>query len=353
MMDDSTVSKCDPILITGAGGFVGAKVTASLLSKGFTNLRCFVRPSTNLKRLESMLDENTRSCIRIIKGNLLVRDDCAKAADGISLVYHLAAGRGKSFSGCFLDSAVATRNLLDAVSGNQSFKRFVNVSSFAVYTNWNIPPGGLLDENCQIDREYMVRFDAYAFGKIKQDDLVIQYGKDRGIPYAILRPGIVFGPGRGGQITGRSGTDTFGFFIKIRGKNQIPLTYIDNCADAIVLAGLVKGVDYEVFNIVDDDLPQSNKLLGLLRKKVKPFFSIPVPYHVFYLFCYFWEKYSKWSKGQLPPAFNRRSCSAYFKGNTFSNEKLKRLLNWKPEISMHDALENYFVYLRNKEENKS
>jgi nucleoside-diphosphate-sugar epimerase len=40
----------------------------------------------------------------------------------------------------------------------------------------------------------------------------------------------------------------------VGGSNVLPLTFVDNCAEAIVLGGLVPGVDGEVFNVVDDEL---------------------------------------------------------------------------------------------------
>ena len=53
------------------------------------------------------------------------------------------------------------------------------------------------------------------------------------------------------------------------GSNTIPFTYVDNCAEAIVLAGLVKGVDGEALNIVDDDLPSSREFLRLYKNNVR------------------------------------------------------------------------------------
>jgi ribulose-5-phosphate 4-epimerase/fuculose-1-phosphate aldolase len=38
----------DPILITGAAGFIGSRVVQDLLDRGFRNLRCFARPSSDL-----------------------------------------------------------------------------------------------------------------------------------------------------------------------------------------------------------------------------------------------------------------------------------------------------------------
>ena len=77
--------------------------------------------------------------LETVRGNLLSRDACARAAEGAVVVYHLAAGVEKTFPGCFLNSAVATRNLLDAVLATGALKRFVNTSSLAVYDNVERP----------------------------------------------------------------------------------------------------------------------------------------------------------------------------------------------------------------------
>ena len=143
------------ILITGAGGFIGVEVVRRLLMNGHRNLRCFVKPSSNLERLSSIIKYYEKSRIEIIKGNLLIREDCENAVKNVSIVYHLAAGRGKSFAGCFLDSAVATRNLLHALIDNTLLIRFVNVSSFAVYSNIKIKRGGLLNETSEIERNHI------------------------------------------------------------------------------------------------------------------------------------------------------------------------------------------------------
>ncbi len=126
----------------------------------------------------------------------------------------------------------------------------------------------------------------------------------------------------------------------------MPLTYVDNCAEAVALAGLVPGVDSEEFLIVDDDLPTSRQFLRGYRKHARRFLSIPVPYRLFYLFSALWEKYSSRSHGQLPPVFNRKTCRAYFKGNRYSNAKAKALLHWRPQVSMADALSRFFASVR-------
>lgn len=330
----------DRILITGSNGFIGVKVVETLCQYGFSNLRCFVRPSSKVEKLKKVLASNSDpGQIEVISGDLLSREDCRKAAQGVSVVIHLAAGFDKSFAGAFMNSALATRNLIEAFLEVGQPKRFVNVSSFAVYSNLKMERGALLDENSPLEDAPQERYDAYGFGKLKQEEIVRDYGSRRGLRYVILRPGAVFGPGKS-ELSGRVGINTFGFFIHLGGSNELPLTFVDNCAEAIVLAALKPGVDGEVFNVVDDEKMTSREFLSA-RKSAKHFFSVSVPYPLADLACRLWEHYSKRSEGQLPPVFNRRRCSAEWKGNHYSNEKLHALLGWKQKVKMSDAMRTF------------
>ena len=340
----------EPVLVTGANGFIGSRVVNSLLDYGFRHIRSFVRPFSDLTALETATRAHggtSNRAIEVVEGNLLSREDCARAASGVSLIFHLAAGMDKSFAGCFMNSVLTTRNLLDEGRASGLLKRFVNVSSFAVYSNFLMPRGACLDESAPIESEPVQRQDAYAYAKLKQELLVQQYGNAHGIPHVILRPGAVFGPGKA-PLTGRVGISPFGPFLHMGGGNELPLTYVDNCADAIALAGVVSGIDGQVFNIVDDDLPTSRSFLRLYKRHARSMRSIPVPYRVAYLLCSLWESYSVRSAGQLPPRFNRRRCAAEWKGNTYSNRKLKQLTGWMPRVPIEQAALRYFEYVRSQ-----
>ena len=333
------------ILITGANGFVGTRVVSRLLKSGYCNLRCLVRPSSDMAALQNTISDYPEASVDIYKGNLLSGDDCKEIARDAGIIIHLAAGIDKSFPGAFMNSVVTTRNLLNAVVEENTIKRFVNISSFAVYSNFNMPRNSMLDESCEVDPHPERRFEAYTYGKFKQDQLLLEYHEKYNLPYVIVRPSVVFGPGKR-FIPSRVGIDTFGFFIHIGGPIEIPLTYVDNCAEAIVMTAFKKGIEGEVFNIVDDDLPTSRTFLKLYKKNVKWFFSIYLPYPLFYFFSFLWEAYAKLSKGQLPPVFSRRRCAIYWKGNRYPNQKLKDLVGWQPRISFTDALQTYFNYQR-------
>ena len=345
-VDQWIVDRSAPVLVTGAAGFVGSRVAATLLRLGFERVICGVRRSSDLGLLKAAITEDQAKRCQIIEANLLSREDCRKLAADSQLVYHLVAGRGKSFPLCFQGSVITTRNLLDALVEHQLLKRLVNVSSFAVYSNFRGNQRNVWDETCPLENNLAERHDAYCFGKLKQDELVQDYQKRFGVPFTIVRPGIVFGPGKK-AIPGFAGLDTFGFFMHLGGGGRLPLTYVDNCAEAIVLAGLIKGVECEVFNVVDDELPPSRAFLRAYKRQVRNFWSVPIPYPVAYALCALWEWYATRSKGQLPPVFNRRECAFSWKARDYSNRKVKDRLGWRCRVPMQEALRRYFEYQKN------
>jgi len=346
---DFIIEHDDPILVTGATGFIGPRLVQSLLDRGFRNVRCLARFSSNVARLETIAGHHGKGArIAIVKGNLLSREDCAAATKDVALIFHLAAGGSeKSFPDAFLNSVVTTRNLLEAALQHKCLRRFVNIGSLAVYANTRNPRRRLLDEACPVEMHPELRGDAYCFAKVRQDELVVEYGRRFELPYVIVRPGPVYGSYKE-SVPARVGISTFGAFLHLGGSNTIPFTHVDNCSDAIVLAGLTKGIQGEVFNVVDDDLPSSRQFLRMYKRNVRRFRSLYLPHFLSYALCYLWEKYSTWSEGQLPPTFNRMRWHAYWKKTRYSNIKMKMRVDWRPKVSTAEGLERYFESCREK-----
>jgi nucleoside-diphosphate-sugar epimerase len=340
--DDLIIGPHNPILVTGATGFIGLKLVQTLLNSGFRNLICFTRSPGKVASLNGLASGlGQQANVRIVEGNLLSREDCAIATRDAEVIFHLAAGGSdKSYPDAVMNSVVTTRNLLEQSRPHNRLRRFVNISSLAVYTNTNKHRRNLLDESCPVETRPELRGDAYCFAKLKQDEIVTDYGKRFGISYVIIRPGYVYGPGKD-SIPSRVGIGTFGLFLHLGGSNAIPFTYVDNCANAIVMAGLNKRTDRQVFNVVDDDLPSSRQFLRLYKRNVRRFKSLYVPHVVSHALCCMWERYSEWSEGQLPPLFNDRRWHAYWKNTSYSNEKLKTEVGWTPPVSTAEGLRRF------------
>src|SRR5207249_11313866 len=107
MSSEYIASASDRVLVTGSNGFIGARVVEILLEYGYRDIRCFVRPSSRLDRLEKVISRfDAGKNVALVTGDLLSPKDCHTAAEGVSVIYHLAAGMEKSFAGAFMNSAV-------------------------------------------------------------------------------------------------------------------------------------------------------------------------------------------------------------------------------------------------------
>jgi nucleoside-diphosphate-sugar epimerase len=329
----------EKILVTGASGFIGLQVVRALVKFGFRHIVAFCRDSSRADLVE-VLSQQGSAQVEFVRGNLLSRPDCEAACKDTAVIIHLAAGTGeKSFPDAYMNSVVTTRNLLEAGIHHGRLKRFSLVSSFAVYTNQQ--KSMRLDESCPLEDSPERQGDAYCFAKVKQEQIVREYAEKFAIPFTIARPGSVYGPGKR-DITGRVGLGTFGIFLHLGGSNRVPFTFVENCAEAIALAALVQGVDGEAFNIVDDELPSSRQFLRQYKKSVKNFKSVYVPHLISHALCCLWERYSRRSQGQLPLAFSNRRWHSEWRNTSYSNEKLKTMLGWAPNVPTSEGMKRFF-----------
>jgi nucleoside-diphosphate-sugar epimerase len=123
------------------------------------------------------------------------------------------------------------------------------------------------------------------------------------------------------------------------------LSYVANCAEAIVFAAGHPDSAGQAFNVHDDDLPTASRYLRLYKKDVKPIRSIRLPYLATRMLATFMEHYNRRSHGQLPAVFTRYKVSSSWGGNCFSNAKL-RAIGWRQLVSTQDAMAQTFEYLR-------
>src|SRR5260370_37272090 len=106
MNGDCSGASDDLVLITGSNGFIGAKVVETLFEYGFSKLRCFVRPSSRLERLEKVLRRfDAGKNVDIISGDLASREDCQKDPKGVLIIYTLPCRTEKAFRRCSLYQA--------------------------------------------------------------------------------------------------------------------------------------------------------------------------------------------------------------------------------------------------------
>src|SRR5580693_1284879 len=138
------------ILVTGAAGFLGKALIERLLDHGYTDIRCNVRRRTDIPKLNTLLGPHPQIRLDYSIGDLKYREDAAQAVDGVQLILHLAAGKKGTAADLFLNSVVASRNLLEAV-GNSNPTRIVLVSSFGVYGVASLGRRARVDEQSALE----------------------------------------------------------------------------------------------------------------------------------------------------------------------------------------------------------
>jgi nucleoside-diphosphate-sugar epimerase len=333
------------VLVTGSNGFLGLRISRKLLEIGESHLRCLARSESNIEGLEALKRQFPDAGIEIYRGNLINPKDAEVGAKNIDVVYHCAARMNGPLASMYMNTVVATRNLLEAVIKEGTIRRFVHVSSFAVYGTARLRRRAVLSEKTQLEPNPKKRDDAYTYMKLKQEELVWKYKEKYNLPVVVVRPGVVYGPG-GPEISRRVGVHLLGYFLSIGRRNCLPLSYIDNCAEAIVLAGTVPNIEGEVFNMHDSELITCDEFLRLYRKKVREMKCISMPYSVFWLLSWLVDRYSRYSKGQIPPALNPYKTASTWKSNRFDNTKIIKVLGWSQGVSTMEGLERHFEYYR-------
>ena len=330
------------LLVTGAAGFLGAAVVERLLAHGYTDIRCNVRRRTNIPALESLARRYPNANLEYCIGNLRYRPDAARAVDGVRLIFHLAAGKSGAAADLFLDSVVASRNLLEAIAGQKPM-RIVLVSSFSVYGTAELGCGAHITEQTALER-HPERRDHYSHAKLIQERLFWESQKSDDFELVVLRPGVIYGPG-GGHFSNRVGLRIGKWQLNLGGRNLLPLTYVENCAEAVVVAGTHEGGAGQVYNVHDDDLPTCREYLRAYKKHVTNVRSIPVPYFGLRLLARMLAKYHEYSKGQLPPIFTPYKVASLWAGNRFDNSKLHSI-GWRQLVPTAEGLRRSFAALR-------
>jgi dihydroflavonol-4-reductase len=165
-------------LVTGGTGFIGSHLVAELLAKGW-NVRCLVRPSSNLRWLDGL-------SIQPITADLADNDTGAikTALDGVSTVFHFAgvtsAAADDRYSRVNTDG---TRKIVNAMDEIAPGAHLIFCSSIAA-------AGPVKGKKTINETDNAQPLSLYGKSKLAAEGIV----EESGLKYAIVRPPVVYGP---------------------------------------------------------------------------------------------------------------------------------------------------------------
>ena len=211
------------VLVTGGGGFLGKAIVKRLL--GYTpNIRSMSRklhPELDVLRVEQ------------IQGDISDPVAVERACQERDLVFHVAAKTGGMwgpYQGYHETNVVGTHHIVEACE-RQEIGYLIHTSSPSVVYDGDADVMGV-DESAPYPGRYQT---SYQKTKAKAEQLVVQACERDVVRAIILRPHLIWGPGDT-QFVPRIIKQAKTLRRVGDGKNRIDTTYIDNAAQAHILA---------------------------------------------------------------------------------------------------------------------
>jgi 2-alkyl-3-oxoalkanoate reductase len=228
------------ILVTGANGFLGRALVNRLRAEYNEPLRLLVR------RPPSGPPPGDLHLVYGDLGNPAVVDH---AMEGIDTVFHLgSAMKGGNFE--YQSGTIwGTRNVIDACERHR-VRRLVYVSSLSVLDHAGHRPGDMVTESSPYE-PYPEQRGLYTQTKLEAERMVRDAVAAGRIQAVILRPGQIYGPGA--EKVPPSGTIGIAgrWLVVGSGSHHVPLVYVENVVDALVLAATSELPNGSLFQLID------------------------------------------------------------------------------------------------------
>ncbi|MHB8108966.1 MAG: NAD-dependent epimerase/dehydratase family protein [Syntrophorhabdaceae bacterium] len=333
------VPKKGRVLVTGAGGFLGSRLTEMLLEKGYF-VRVLVRKLTNIEPFKRLGAD-------IHYGD--VRDEMAlaQAIDGMDYVVHAAAAQDGDWEDLNATTVQGTEKVM-WLSRQLKVKRVIYISSMSVYQMSGLRRGSHINEESVLEKNPEAR-GFYTYSKLEADKMARSLMGVNGngkVPAVILRPATIYGP-RGPVFIPLVAISVFNKVFVMLGKQKmkLPLVYIDNLADAIIICIENDSASGCIFNVVDDDSTIKKGHLKKLAAELFPSsYAVTLPCWLVKSVVNFQERAFKIMK-RVPFLTHYRLASASANVN-FSNEKIKEYIHWSPRISLDEGVERTLQWFR-------
>jgi NAD dependent epimerase/dehydratase len=179
-----------PVLVTGAGGFIGSHLAERLAREG-ARVRAFVRyTSRHDLGLLSLLPRDLLASLEVVSGDLRDGETVREAVAGAEVVFHLGALIAIPYSYLHPREVVETNvlgtlNVLLAAR-DLGTARVVHTSTSEVYGTARYAP---IDEAHPLQGQ-----SPYSASKIGADKIAESFYRSFGVPVATIRPFNTYGP---------------------------------------------------------------------------------------------------------------------------------------------------------------
>ncbi|KAJ3407852.1 hypothetical protein HDV05_005244 [Chytridiales sp. JEL 0842] len=320
-------------LVIGGAGFLGRSIVEQLLSRGERDVTIFdLRQTFTDPRIKEFLT-----------GDLTKPSDVLEATKGKTVVIHTASPHaGLPAKIQFAVNVDGTKNVIDACVKNRVRKLVYTSSASVIFNGQSLVNADESVPYCD------VHMDAYNESKALAEKAVLDANGKGGLLTTAIRPSGIFGPRDVQGASSMAETAKKGRTSVQIGNNTtlFDWTYVDNAAYAHILAADKltdkSGVGGEAF-IITNDCPFFfwdfvRQLWFHLGYKRTLKYAMPVQLAFFLAFiveCIAWVLRPV---VKIQPTFTVFRIKLLTNNRYFNVEKAKRLLGYKPIVSMEEGI---------------
>lgn len=314
------------VLVTGATGFLGGPIVRRLLADG-CSVRALVRPGASL----------AIPGVEVVEGDVCDEASVRNAVSGVDAVVHAAArvdtkGKWEEFAEANIRG---TQRVIRAAQ-RAGAQVIVHISSLSIYA---VARDGLtVTEDSPYESESDSR-GHYSRSKLAADRIALAEA-GRGAPVVVLRPGLLYGPGKRPPLARQSFNVKGRRLILATRDYTLPMTYTDNVADAVALALHKPEAIGQAITLVDENIPQSRyiELFQAASGETWPSFYLPVD--LVANGARVAEKLLRLARRRSPVTYHqvKRATRKAF----FDTTRAQRILGWQPNVSVAEGLKRAF-----------
>jgi len=319
------------VLVTGATGFTGGHLARTLAARG-CQVRALTRPT-------APRPPDLQASIETVEGDLTDAGSLRRAADGIDVIYNIAAlyrQAGLRDEVYRAVNATAVGTIIEAAAA-AGVRRVVHCSTVGVHGDIEHPPAN--------EDAPFAPGDIYQKTKLEGERIAWAASERTGVEVVIARPSGIHGPGDRRLLKLFRGVARRRFIILGHGRIFYHLTYIDDVVEGLRLCGEVPRAAGRSYIIAGSEARTLNEVATVIAEEAgvaPPSLHLPVwPIWLAGAACE-----AVCSPLGIPPPLYRRRVDFFTKSRAFDISRARAELGYAPAVGLREGVRRTLAWYR-------